>query len=177
MPVDPSPVDDDLTIRRFEPGDGERVRELAESAMADTPEYVPDAPDADLRDVEGHYLDRGGEFLVGLADGDLVGTGAYEPLEGWMAEQFDSPADATAELSRMRVAADHRGRGVGTAIHRALADRARADGYRRFVLNTGVENDRARGFYEARGFEHVRDATVTFDGVTLDLALYRRRLG
>ena len=29
----------------------------------------------DLRDIRGTYLDSGGDFLVGLADGELVGMG------------------------------------------------------------------------------------------------------
>ncbi|MFB6139601.1 MAG: N-acetyltransferase family protein [Halosimplex sp.] len=195
-----------LTVRRYRPGDGERVRELNRAAMAETPEWVPEAPDDDLRDVRGHYLDAGGEFLVGevddasglsgladgadstdgrpVATGDIVATGAYEPLEGWMAEQFEAragegtdPEPGVAELSRVRVDPAVQGHGVGTEIVRELERRARRSGVRAFALNTGVDNERARGFYESLGYSVVREASVEFGDVTLDLALYRRRLG
>jgi ribosomal protein S18 acetylase RimI-like enzyme len=181
-----------LTVRRARPEDGERMRELNELTMSETPEWVPDAPDADLRDVQAHYVDAGGEFLVGVRedrggsrDGRIVATGAYEPLEGWMREQFsagrgpDGSTDrleSTVELSRMRVDPGCWGRGYGTRLYEALASRARSAGHRGFVLNTGVDNDRARGFYESLGFDLVREVTVEFDDVTLALALYRRVL-
>jgi ribosomal protein S18 acetylase RimI-like enzyme len=88
----------------------------------------------------------------------------------------DHPSESTVELSRMRVDPDCWGQGYGTRVYEELASRAREDGYRTFVLNTGVDNDRARGFYESLGFEAVREVSVEFDDVTLELALYRRVL-
>ena len=58
-----------LTVRRARPADSERIRELNELAMSETPEWVPDAPDADLRDVRAHYLEAGGEFLAASGRG------------------------------------------------------------------------------------------------------------
>ena len=66
-----------LTVRRARPADSERIRELNELAMSETPEWVPDAPDADLRDVQTHYVDAGGEFLVGVREGRILATAAY----------------------------------------------------------------------------------------------------
>lgn len=139
--------------------------------MATTPEYVPDAPDDDLRAIPEHYLDAGGEFLVGTVDGDIVATGAYAAPNEWKAAYLDL-ADDTVELTRMRVAPDRHGQGVGTAVYRELERRARADGYRRFVLDTGVDNDAARGFYETLGFDRHREVSVDFEDVTIELALY-----
>ncbi|WP_415382868.1 GNAT family N-acetyltransferase [Halosimplex sp. TS25] len=188
-----------LRIRRYRPGDGDRVRELNREAMAETPEWVPEAPDEDLLDVCGHYLDAGGEFLVGEvdrrktsiqasvtgreqgetadpeSDARVVATGAYEPLDGWMAEQFEATA-GTAELSRIRVEPEMQGRGFATRIVEELERRARRAGYRAFVLNTGAGNDRARGFYESLGYACVGETTVEFEGATLNLALYWSRL-
>lgn len=190
----------DVDVRRIRPDDGERerARELNEAAMRETPEWVPGAPDEDLANVREHYLDAdGSEFLVAVVadredagDTDIAGrrgetvvaTGAYHPLEGWMADEFDAGergsdgGDATAEVSRMRVDPDRHGEGVGTAVYEELESRARADGYREFVLNTGAENERARGFYESLGFECVRTTLVEFDGLTLDLALYQKSI-
>jgi ribosomal protein S18 acetylase RimI-like enzyme len=189
--VDPT----DLTIRRYRAGDGERVRELNREAMAETPEWVIDAPDTDLEDVRDHYLDAGGEFLVGevdrretsndeldggsnqtdLDDWEIVATGAVEPLTGWLSEHFDAAA-GTGELSRVRVDPVMQGRGFGTRIVEELARRARRRGYRALVLDTGADNERARGFYESLGYACVGEETVSFDDVSLDLALYWRRV-
>jgi ribosomal protein S18 acetylase RimI-like enzyme len=170
----------ELAIRRFDPGDGQAVRTLNEEAMSRTPAWVPDAPDDDLRDVESHYLEAGREFLVGVEDGEIVAMGAYEPLAGWMAERFstgEAPPEPTVELSRMRVDPACWGRGFGTRVYEALESRARDAGYRALVLNTGADNDRARGLYESLGFEPVSETTVEFEDVSLDLALYRRAFG
>jgi ribosomal protein S18 acetylase RimI-like enzyme len=77
----------------------------------------------------------------------------------------------------MRVDPDCWGRGYGTRMYEALEARAREDGYRAFALNTGVDNDRARGFYESLGFEPISEVSVEFDNVSLDLALYRQAFG
>lgn len=176
-----------VRVRRYRPADGERVREFNRVAMRETPEWVADAPDEDLEDVRGHYLDADGEFLVGelgsdrdgRGDGDqhseLAAMGAYSPLEGWMAEQFDGWA-GTVELTRIRVAPEYQGRGFGSWVVTALEQRARRVGYHAVALNTGADNDQARACYESLGYACVRTATVTFDDITLELALYYRML-
>jgi len=164
-----------LSIRRYQSGDRERVQKLNRVAMRETPEWVPGAPDTDLADVPGHYLDGSGEFLVGEWEGDVVATGAYHALDDWMAEQFDDHA-ARAELTRLRVDPDFQGRGFGTRIVEALERRARQNGIRAFALNTGAKNDRARRFYEALGFTCVREASVEFEAIELDMAVYWRPL-
>lgn len=167
----------DLAVRRYESGDRECVRRLAAVAMADAPEYVPGAPDPDLADVPGHYLEAGGEFLVGTVDGEgIVAMGAYGDVDEWKEPEIEGLARPVREVTRMRVDPAWQRRGFGRAIYRELEDRAREDGVRALVLDTGAENDRARGFYEAVGFDHLRTRTVDFGVVSLDLALYRKRL-
>lgn len=164
-----------VDIRRFRSGDGERVRELNETAMATTPEFVPDAPDEDLRDVQRQYLDGGGEFLVGTAGGTIVGMGAYATPDAWK-EAYIHLDNRTAELTRMRVDPEWQGRGIGSAIYHELEQRARNDGYEQFVLDTGVENDVARGFYESLGFLVQDEVAVDFGDLTIELALYRKSI-
>ena len=164
-----------IDIRRFQPGDGERIRELNELAMATTPEYVPAAPDEDLQAVQRHYLDDGSEFIVGIVDDSIVATGAYAAPNEWKAEYVDLDS-GTTELTRMRVDPACHGRGFGSAIYHELEQRARSDGYRRFVLDTGTENDVARGFYESLGFECRREVSVDFGDLTMELALYEKSI-
>ncbi|MBX0285505.1 GNAT family N-acetyltransferase [Haloarcula salinisoli] len=162
-------------IRRFQPGDGERVREVHDRAMRGTPEYLPDLPDEDLEAIEDHYLDAAGEFLVGHDGETIVAMGAYTTPDEWKDAYLDIDG-TTAELTRMRVDPDWQGRGYGTAMYRTLVERARDDGYRRFVLDTGAENDRARGFYERLGFECQSRISVGSEEETLEMVLYQQSI-
>lgn len=164
-----------VTIRRFHAGDGERIREVNESAMVEVPEYVPGAPDADLQAIDQHYLDGTGEFLVGKVDDGIVATGAYVTPNEWKKEYVDLDSETT-ELTRMRVDPDWQGQGVGSDLYHELERRARYDGYQRFVLDTGTENDVARGFYESLGFESHQEVTVHFRDVPIELVLYEKSI-
>ncbi|MDS0258444.1 GNAT family N-acetyltransferase [Haloarcula sp. S1CR25-12] len=165
----------EFAIRRFQPGDGERIREIHDRAMSGTPEYLPDLPDEDLEGIEDHYLDDAGEFLAGLDGETIVAMGAYTTPDEWKHEYIDVDG-ATAELTRMRVHPDWQGYGFGTAMYRALRERALHDGYRDFVLDTGAENDRARGFYERLGFDCQTRISVGSGDAALEMVLYQQSI-
>jgi GNAT superfamily N-acetyltransferase len=143
--------------------------------MATTPEYVPEVPDEDLQAVQHHYLDDGGEFIVGIVGDTIVATGAYAAPSEWKAEYVDLDSDTT-ELTRMRVDPKWHGQGFGSTIYHELEQRARSEGVQRFVLDTGTENDVARGFYESHGFECLREISVDFRDLTIELALYEKSI-
>lgn len=169
------PMIPDIQIRRFQRGDGPRVREIHETAMAQTPEWIPEIPDEDLQDVRGQYLDADGEFLVGVVDDALVAMGAYTTPDDWK-DAYQEIDDTTVELTRMRVDPEYQGQGFGTALYRDLKRRARRAGYERFVLDTGARNEVARGFYERLGFECVREISVDYREQSLELALYQKQI-
>jgi GNAT superfamily N-acetyltransferase len=84
-------------------------------------------------------------FLVArTADGRAVGCGGLRLLEG-----------GGAEIKRMFVHPDARGRGVSTAILRAIEGEARQLGVARLVLETGTEQPDAMRFYEREGYERI----------------------
>lgn len=171
----------DPEFRGYEPSDHDAVHALHERGLraAGTwtdPAELPDRVEADLEDIEDAYLDSGGEFLVceGAGDGGpgLLAMGGFRPLP---AETFhDRPDGRTAELKRMRVDPDHHREGVGSALLRELERSAEAAGFEYLVLDTGVEMDGARAFYERYGYAHRGDVTVPH-GETL--ALYLKPLG
>ena len=66
------------------------------------------------------------------------------------------------------------GEGVGSALLEAVQDGARSEGGDRLRLNVMAENDRARGFYESRGYDHVDDHHD--DALDVDAAVYTRAL-
>lgn len=102
----------------------------------------------------------------------LVATvpGVAEPV-GYALTMRDGER-AVAYLAELAVAPDHRRRGHGSALLSALLDRL-AD-HEEVRLTTRADDDRARSFYEAAGFERLErlpDHYADGDGV-----LYGRRL-
>jgi putative acetyltransferase len=61
----------------------------------------------------------------------------------------------TAEVKRMYVEPDHRGRGVGRAVLASLETAARQLGAERVVLETGVHQVAALSLYRRAGFQQV----------------------
>jgi ribosomal protein S18 acetylase RimI-like enzyme len=162
-----------LDIRRARPTDTDRLRELHHVAMLSADEYVADAPDEDLQDLESHYYDRDGEFLVGTLDGTIVAMGAYAPP----GEVCRADASGrTMELCRMRVDPSHQRRGFGRQVYTVLERRARKAGVETLVLNTGRSQRRAQEFYERIGFERVRTERFTVGSESMTLVCYRKRL-
>lgn len=84
-----------------------------------------------------------GAHLVALIDGGVVGYGRL----------FDLGA-GEFHLSQLVVAPDHRGKGIGSALLRALVGKARNDGGAVVKLAARVT---AVSFYKAAGFHQVGD--------------------
>lgn len=82
-----------------------------------------------------------GIFLVARLDGLSVGCGGLS--------RFDA---STAEIRRMYVVPEARGRGVARTVLDALLEHARRLGYARVRLETGHEQRPAIRLYEAAGF-------------------------
>jgi GNAT superfamily N-acetyltransferase len=86
-----------------------------------------------------------GRFFVAY-DGDrLVGCA------GWRAHGAD------AELKRMFTSRAARGRGVARKVLAAIEESARADGFRRVILETGDKQPEAIGLYESCGYVRIED--------------------
>lgn len=85
-----------------------------------------------------------GVFLVGRDGSRAVACGGIA--------RFD---ERRAELKRMYVLPEARGRGLGRQLLEALEAQARALGYRALVLETGVDQLPAVGLYESSGFERI----------------------
>ena len=137
-----------LTIRQYSPDDHAAVMKLHVVAMERTGAYLGDGPwDDDLKDVQGVYLDQGGEFLVGEVSGHVVAMGAFRRDEA-----TPSSAEVRAEIKRMRVHPDVQGRGYGQQMFRALEMSARQRGITTFYLETSVVLHAAQHLYRKNGF-------------------------
>jgi putative acetyltransferase len=82
-------------------------------------------------------------FLVAREAGRALGTGALVLK------------DDRAEIKRMWVAAETRGRGISKALLAALEAIARETGIRTLRLETGIANHEALGLYERAGFVRI----------------------
>lgn len=96
--------------------------------------------------------DRG--VLVLEDDGDVIGFCHYGPSR-------DDDVDGTGEVTSIYLAAERWRHGGGTQLLDAAVSAMTAAGYANATLWVLDGNDRARAFYEARGW--VRDGTVKVD--------------
>lgn len=171
----------DLTFREYRPGDGERVRDLHEAALREAGGYVETDGDrefeADLRDVEGSYLDpEGAAFLVGTVEDRIVATGALRPVSGHLADLLGPFEEAVGEIKRLRVDPAHQRQGHGRRTLEALEARAREGGHGALVLDTTPAQEAAVGLFEATGYERVHEERVTAFGEPFALLCYRKEL-
>jgi GNAT superfamily N-acetyltransferase len=87
----------------------------------------------------------GGAFLVGFDDdGRPVCGGGVKRL-----------GDGLAEIKRMYVVEEARGRGLARALLAALEDEARALGYARVRLDTGPRQAAAEHLYRSAGYREI----------------------
>jgi GNAT superfamily N-acetyltransferase len=91
-----------------------------------------------------------GVILVAEQDGKAVGYAAGFPDEEW---EYRDVYFYIAELS---VLPDHRGRGIGTSLMKAMEDYARKEGYARTGIGVISPSARVHAFYQRLGYaDHV----------------------
>lgn len=111
--------------------------------QVDTYGYA-DLPD---RDVAQDYDPPHGLFLVAYgSDGLAVGCGGVRTYDR---------QERVAEVRKMYVRLDWRGRGIGRLVLERLEAHAADDGARRLILETGDLNDAAIRLYAATGYEPI----------------------
>ncbi len=99
---------------------------------------------ADAAGMPGPYVPpRGGLWLAASADGGL-GCVALRPI-----------SDTSAEVKRMFVYPDARGRGIGRALMERVVAEARARGYRWLRLGTLSDMAAAQALYLSLGFRPI----------------------
>jgi ribosomal protein S18 acetylase RimI-like enzyme len=132
-------------LRRFRTEDAEAVWRLHDAALEDAGVHGGRGPwEDDLHDIGATYVDTGGDFLVALAGGELVGMG------GFLRRSAEE-----CEVKRMRVQPDFQRQGLGRLILEELEDRAQALGLRTVVLDTTEDQLAARRLYETAGYREV----------------------
>ncbi len=106
---------------------------------------------------EGTYvfkseMKKGHHYIVALENKKIIGIVTWLP--------HGLPKHMLAELDRIAVLPEYRGKGISKELKEAMVDDAkrwfRAKGFtlRKLYLLTHEDNERARKFYEKMGFKH-----------------------
>ncbi|MEU4343061.1 GNAT family N-acetyltransferase [Nocardia sp. NPDC023852] len=125
------------------PVDAQAFKKLNEDWIVELFSLEP-ADSAKLDDPEREIVAKGGQVLIARDGADIVGCVALMP-EG----------DSVFELTKMAVARDRRGRGLGRLILRAAIDYARRRGVKALFLGSSTKLPNAVHLYESIGFVHV----------------------
>jgi len=142
-----------MHVRVATPADAPGVRRVADAAWHDAhadivgPEAVESFLDEHyaVEDLRARYRESASTTFVAEDDGDLLGYAAGVPAE----DAYD--------LGAIYVHPELQGEGVGSRLLEAVESRGREEDYDTLRLVVMADNDAARRFYEARGFEHVAD--------------------
>ncbi len=145
------------TIRSWQPADRQAAAQVIERVLAECGlGWEPDGADRDVLAVEEYYLERGGEFWVIEAQGDIIGTSAYYPCPNAASESAQRGENAV-EIRKMYLIPTTRGQGLGKyllgALERAIVDR----GYREIRIETASILTAAVRLYESHGYQPIAD--------------------
>jgi len=137
------------TELRVEPADSAASLALQQLFFADIVTRYPGWSPASSQSVEVSELaPPGGIWLVAYLDGRPVGCGGLQALD-----------PHTAEVRRIYLEQDARGRGIGRALLRELERRARGLGYHRVRLTTGDSQPAALGLFRSAGYREIAPFT------------------
>lgn len=132
---------------RYDHPDAVRLTELVQQ------EYTERYGGSDATPVDpAHFEPPRGIFLVAYSDdGEPLATG------GWRAREASAEGlrDGDAEIKRMYVMPQARGRGIARRILAGLEESALAAGRRRMVLETGQRQPEALSLYTSCGYAPV----------------------
>ncbi|MGW5633371.1 GNAT family N-acetyltransferase [Streptomyces sp. NPDC003832] len=137
-----------MNIRRVSFDHPDAVK-LNDAVQAEYGVRYGDGGDATHMDP-AHFEPPNGVYLIVYGeDGTPVASG------GWRAQDVNDEGnlDGDAELKRMYVIDDMRGRGLARRVLAALEEDARAAGRVRMVLETGAKQPEAVALYESSGYE------------------------
>ena len=98
--------------------------------------------EADLANLPGRYAPPTGRLLLASYEGQPAGCAAIHDV-----------GENTCEVKRMFVSVDFQGRGIGRALTNTLVEGARAEGYGRMQLDTGIRQVEAQNLYRSVGFK------------------------
>ena len=136
-----SPVHTAAVTIRPAPLDSPAAQALIAALNAELIALYPQPGATHFRLDPAEVAEGRGAFVIAWHEGFPIGCGAVRCLD-----------PATAELKRMYVAPEGRGRGIGHQLLATLEQEARQLGVQRLVLETGIHQIAALALYARAGF-------------------------
>lgn len=141
-----------MHVRVATPEDAPGVRRVADAAWHDA--HAPIIGEESVEAFLAEYYDvealreryRSGDSTTFVAEDEAV-----------VGYASGVPGDEAYDLGSIYVHPERQGEGVGSRLLEAVESRGRDANYDTLRLVVMADNDAARGFYEARGFEHAAD--------------------
>lgn len=135
---------DDCRLRTATVDDAATLTELYHDAYAETVDagFPMSAAWVERREVESWIRDH--QVCVAVVDDELAG-----------AVRLSDNGDETVRLSRLGVAVDWKGDGLGDELLSYAEERARTDGWERIRLTTPEDHPYLPAMYRRRGYERV----------------------
>jgi putative acetyltransferase len=106
--------------------------------------WEPDGADKDVLQVEASYLATGGEFWVIEHQNQVVGTGAYYPIER---------GEGAVEIRKMYLLPQVRGFGLGKYLLQQLEETIVSRGFKQIWIETASVLVEAVKLYERSGYK------------------------
>jgi putative acetyltransferase len=106
--------------------------------------WEPNGADRDVLQVEECYLGKGGEFWVIEHQNEVVGTGAYYPIER---------GQKAVEIRKMYLLPQVRGFGLGKYLLQQLEETIAKRGFEQIWIETASALFQAVKLYESNGYE------------------------
>lgn len=159
-----------VCVRQFQHGDAAAIAELFAEGMNSYPAhqneynaaYVASCLRADLADIDAAYMATGGNFFVAtmsVVPQAVQGDDDEQVVVGMVGlERLPSTSgEVVGELRRLSVRADCKRFGIGRLLVARLERWAKASGFTRIDLSTGVVMREANTFYAKVGYRFVRE--------------------
>lgn len=138
-----------ISLRLISPTDNEPLANLIRAVFRefkiDRPGTVYTDPTTDH--LSGLFSQPGAIYWIAESDGLLAGGCGIYPTKGL--------PDSCAELVKLYVRSDFRGKGIGYTLMNQCINSARELGYRQLYLETLPELGKAVSMYERAGFKNI----------------------
>ena len=134
-----------MKIRRYHPADYGGLLSFLKGVFDEMGfEFLPDGKDADIRDIDRVYSRGRSSFYVVDNQGQICGCIGVREL-----------SEEIAELKRLYLAPECRGRGIGHELCVSVINDARNFGYRLIRLDTTTKSPAALALFQKLGFHEI----------------------
>ncbi|MBW4564377.1 MAG: GNAT family N-acetyltransferase [Mojavia pulchra JT2-VF2] len=135
----------DFLIRNWEKSDRTSVAQIISYVLSEYGlSWEPNGADRDVLQVEEFYLASGGEFWVIEHQSQIVGTGAYYPV---------NRGQKAVEIRKMYLLPSIRGLGLGKYLLQQLEAAIASRGFQEIWIETASILVEAVKLYESKGYK------------------------